>query len=163
MPGAEQHRYDADVVLTGQVVDRREAGGDATYTIHVDRVYRGSARAWQEVVTASQGSACGLSLTIGEPVLLLAGRRSGSDQLTSGGCGGSGGTTTAPAELGAGRPPGPAASPAAVAVLAKKLGWVAVTAELIVLGVVAVIVAELVVLVRTRHRRAKPSVPQSPA
>lgn len=112
LPGAEQHRYDADVVLTGQVVDRREAGGDATYTIHVDRVYRGSAKAWQEVVTASQSSPCGLSLTIGEPVLLL--------------------------------------------------GWVAVTAELIVLGVVAVIVAELVVLVRTRRRRARAAVSPSP-
>lgn len=104
--------YAAEVVLSGQIIDRREVDQTATYTIAVDRVYRGSATSYQQVVTPAHGGSCGLELPSTGPVLLLAGTRAdpfgtkpAPGQLVAGLCGGSSATDVIPAVLGPGRAP----------------------------------------------------------
>lgn len=63
----------ADVVLTGTMEKREEpaawksSADPATYTVTVDRVYKGAATSTQEVLTPVSGASCGLeNITLGD-------------------------------------------------------------------------------------------------
>lgn len=109
----------ADVVVSGDVVERREpprrpvmsSGDRATYVLQVRRVHAGQAREVLEVQTASSGASCGLELPASGPVLLYA-QRDDAGVLTASLCGGSRTATDAQAVAVAGEGRSPAAAPA---------------------------------------------------
>ncbi|NYG54310.1 hypothetical protein [Nocardioides perillae] len=76
--GLAQQLADADVVLAGTVTDvvrartDRPRQAEATYTLEVDRVWRGSTREVVEVTAPAASRTCGLALTQGRRYVLLA-------------------------------------------------------------------------------------------
>jgi hypothetical protein len=110
-----QARSHAHAVFLGDVVQRRvtHRTGTAVYVVKVSRVYKGKARATQEVVTPSNGGACGLELPETGRALFFA-YASGMGalrvdpapgQLASHLCSGTRTADQAPAAFGAGMPP----------------------------------------------------------
>jgi hypothetical protein len=102
----------SDVVFTGTLVERHEptvfpglssSSDPAVLVFDVDTVHKGTAAQRQGVETARSGASCGLELTQGREVLLLADRVDG--HLVASLCGGSRELTAGEQPLGAGRPP----------------------------------------------------------
>ena len=102
----------SDVVFTGTLVERHEptvfpglssSSDPAVLVFDVDTVHKGSVAERQGVETARSGASCGLELTQGREVLLLADRVDG--HLVASLCGGSRELTAGEQPLGAGRPP----------------------------------------------------------
>jgi len=85
---------DADVVFSGVLVKQQDSGKRATYTLDIERIYRGRvADTPVEVVSASRtGAGCGLGrLEMDSAYVVFATRSSGglvSGQLVSGQCSG---------------------------------------------------------------------------
>jgi hypothetical protein len=88
--GLSAHTKDADEVFTGVVADRAVAGTTVTYTVDVDRVYKGDLGAAQVTVTAdARPRRCGLPdlrrddayvfFTTGRVDALTTDRRSGTE------------------------------------------------------------------------------------
>lgn len=104
----------SDVVFTGTLVERHEptvfpglssSSDPAVLVFAVDTVHKGSVAERQGVETARSGASCGLELTQGREVLLLADRVDG--HLVASLCGGSRELTAGKQPLGAGAtPPG---------------------------------------------------------
>ena len=89
----EEYVDRADVVVGGRFVARDEPGrvvsslDPVTYTVEVDRVYRGAASAELEVLTAVSGASCGLEgIALGRPYLVYATYE--GTELWAGLCGG---------------------------------------------------------------------------
>lgn len=86
-PGLAQQVADADVVLAGTVTEVARARTDrprqaeATYTLEVDRVWRGPSREVVEVTAPAVSRTCGLALTPGRRYVLLASAQ-GADLAT---------------------------------------------------------------------------------
>lgn len=107
----------AQVVLSGEVLQRRADGPSATYVVAVRRVFKGAATPQEEVRSQASSASCGLELPSLGPVLLYARTttRYGTDpvargdQLVADLCGGSRPGSDLPAGLGAGTPPAPVA------------------------------------------------------
>jgi hypothetical protein len=115
-----EHLKNADAVFVGTVVEKMKGeqpsdgalvgAGRVVYTVEVDTVYKGEVPAVQQVVSNGNSAACGISLPVGEPVVVF-GTDSGDQeaaqqngQLFTHLCSGTG-RGTAPAEFGAGEPP----------------------------------------------------------
>jgi hypothetical protein len=101
----------AEVIFTGSIVGDRAWGDTRTYTVAVDRVYRGQVLTTQTVRTPTQGPACGLELPEAGPYLVLGYLKNG--ELWANSCGGTR-AGTPPAELGDGYPPQPGSAPTGV-------------------------------------------------
>jgi hypothetical protein len=117
----------ADVVFSASLVEIRTPAGEAwsstdpeRFIFEVDRVYKGEARVRQSVVTARDGSSCGLELAGEGPFLVFAQRdpdglasgTAGAGELHANLCGGS--RTLTPEStrsFGAGEPPSVGTSP----------------------------------------------------
>lgn len=130
----------AEVMFSGTVTGGRAIGGTRTYTVAVDRVYRGQVHATQAVKTPTQSPACGLELPEGGPYLVLGYLENGV--LWANSCGGTR-TGAPPADLGAGYPPQPGSSENPVV-------WVVLG------GVVLVLAATIIVPAVVRRRSAGP-------
>jgi hypothetical protein len=61
----------------GEVLERRVDGEDARYILRVEQVYKGDISNRVEIVTASNGAACGLEAPVGERLGLLLTRENG--------------------------------------------------------------------------------------
>lgn len=110
----------AGAVFTGEIVDRTgarkvksgQAFGAFTYTIEVDRVFKGAVAEVQKVVAGTSGAACGVVFPKEGPILVyghtgkgLGTGQTAPDEYWTGLCSGSSTTSTAPASYGAGAPP----------------------------------------------------------
>jgi hypothetical protein len=112
----------AGAVFTGEIVDRTGARmvksgqayapGSFTYTIEVDRVFKGSVTEVQKVVAGTDGAACGVVFPKEGPILVYGQTGKGlltgevaPDEYWTGLCSGSKTTSTAPTSYGAGAPP----------------------------------------------------------
>ena len=112
----------ADAVFIGEVVDRTGARtvksgqaygpGSFTYTIEVDRVFKGAVGEVQKVVAGTSGAACGVVFPKEGPILVYGHTGKGvstgqvaPDEYWTGLCSGSSTTSTAPAAYGEGTPP----------------------------------------------------------
>jgi len=101
---------EADAVFSGEVLRRsggRDGLGSVTYTVRVDRVFKGEVAAEQEVSSGAQSSACGIDLQARQRTVFFAssaGSASVPAMLNTDRCSGTweGGTA---AGLGVGRPP----------------------------------------------------------
>jgi hypothetical protein len=67
----------ADGAFIGTVLERRSEGGSAVYLFRVEQVYKGEIDNRVEVVTASDGAACGLEAEVGDRTGLLLTRGGG--------------------------------------------------------------------------------------
>ena len=70
-----EHRRQADAVFSGEVLERsggRDGVGSVTYTVRVDRVFKGEVAAEQEVLSGAQSSACGIELEAAQRALFFA-------------------------------------------------------------------------------------------
>jgi hypothetical protein len=65
----------ADAAVVGTVLERRQEGTEAVYRLRVEQVYKGNLDARVEVVTASDGAACGLAARVGDRLGLLLERK----------------------------------------------------------------------------------------
>ena len=65
----------ADGAVIGSVLERRQTAGAATYLLRVEQVYKGDIDNRVEIVTASDGAACGLEIGVGDRVGLLLDRK----------------------------------------------------------------------------------------
>lgn len=109
-------------VFTGEIVDRTGqrkvksgqayAPGSFTYTIEVDRVFKGAVAEVQKVVAGRSEAACGVVFPKDGPILVyghtgkgLATGQVAPDEYWTGLCSGSSTTSTAPASYGEGAPP----------------------------------------------------------
>jgi hypothetical protein len=86
--------------------------GSFTYTIEVDRVFKGAVAEVQKVVAGTSGAACGVVFPKEGPILVYghSGKGLGTgkvapDEYWTGLCSGSSTTSTAPASYGEGAPP----------------------------------------------------------
>lgn len=112
----------SDAVFTGEIVDRSdgrlaESGpvdviGSFTYTIEVDRVYKGEVAEVQQLVAGKSGASCGVVFPDRGPILVFgnAGKSTLSGtvepgQYWTGLCSGSETTSAVPASFGEGAPP----------------------------------------------------------
>lgn len=93
----EKYVDQADVVVEGTVVDRQpppprpvmSSGDPATYTVTVDRVFKGQAHATTAVLSADAGMSCGLErIRLGRRYLVFANQSHGRLWATL--CGGTG-------------------------------------------------------------------------
>lgn len=97
-----EHVDAADVVVLGTVVDRQgpplrpvmSSGDPATYTVEVERVFKGVVRPTVHVLSADSGASCGLEAEEGRRYMVFADRTRG--ELWAGLCGG---TATADPQL----------------------------------------------------------------
>ena len=133
----------AGVIFTGTLSQERTFGDTRTYTLAVDRVYRGQVLARQTVKTPAQGPACGLELSGAGPYLVLGYLQDGV--LWANSCGGTR-AGAAPASLGAGQPPVPdPASPAADGEASPGIGtWLPIVGFSLALTAAAVVGLSLV-------------------
>ncbi|MGH3938205.1 MAG: hypothetical protein ACRDTG_06160 [Pseudonocardiaceae bacterium] len=76
----------ADVVFTGQAIERDEAvgilagsGDPVTWTFAVDRLHKGAAQDEQEVVSARSEATCGIEFEVGTTYLVFASGQSSDD------------------------------------------------------------------------------------
>ncbi|MGZ8782742.1 MAG: hypothetical protein ACXWZB_04510 [Gaiellaceae bacterium] len=67
----------ADAAVIGTVLERRATDSTATYLLRVEQVYKGELDGRVEVVTAADGAACGLEVSVGERIGLLLDRTGG--------------------------------------------------------------------------------------
>ena len=122
--GTPQQRLDrSDAVFSGEIVDRTGkgvekvgknlyTGGNFTYTVAVDAVYKGDVAATQKVVAGTDGAACGITFPDNGPVLVfgtagggIIGGKVPPDQYGTNLCSGSKATAAVPAVFGEGEPP----------------------------------------------------------
>jgi hypothetical protein len=68
----------ADGAIVGTVLQRTESGQRATYLLRVEQVYKGDIENRVEIVTASNGAACGLEAGVGDRIGLLLEREGGA-------------------------------------------------------------------------------------
>ena len=68
----------ADGAIVGTVLERTESGQSATYLLRVEQVYKGDIENRVEIVTASNGAACGLEVGVGDRIGLLLEREGGA-------------------------------------------------------------------------------------
>lgn len=61
----------ADGAFVGTVLERSETGQSATYMFRVEQVYKGEIENRVEIVTPSNGAACGLEVGVGDRIGLL--------------------------------------------------------------------------------------------
>lgn len=122
----------ADAVFTGEIVERSGkrvdkvgknayTAGQFTYTIEVDRVFKGEVNKVQEIVAGTGESSCGVVFPEDGPILVFGTSTGGvgsgkvaPDQYGTNLCSGSQTTSSAPASFGEGEPPigaVPAAAP----------------------------------------------------
>ena len=108
-PEAELAQH-AEVIFTGTVVadETNQWRQTRTFTVAVDRVYKGEATATQVVSTHASGASCGLEISGPGPFLIFADREGST--LTANLCGGTR-AGSAPASMGAGHAPLPDAVP----------------------------------------------------
>ncbi len=142
-------RSEADVVLAGTLVGRREpllGGADAlaTLTFEVDTVYKGRATRRQQVRTPADGASCGLELEADRRYLVFA-TADGGGRLVAEQCGGATPVTQVAATW-SGRAPEPGGPSAGGSVLPAAGTLVAAS---LTVGTVAV-------LVRRRRRFTPP-------
>ena len=76
-PDLERDLPTADGAVVGEVLERRVQGGEARFVLRVEQVYRGDISNRVEVVTASNGAACGLEAAVGDRLGLLLTRENG--------------------------------------------------------------------------------------
>ena len=106
----DEHRRRADAVFSGEVLRRsggRDGTGSVTYTVRVDRVFKGEVASEQEVLSGAQSSACGIDLQAAQRAVFFAhgdASRSAPSGLRTDSC--SGTRAGDPGhDLGQGRPP----------------------------------------------------------
>jgi hypothetical protein len=78
--GAQAAR--ADAVFSGRVAERDwldDVLNSSTWTVAVDRVYKGQAQERQGIVTAASEASCGYEFVVGESYVVLAQRPEASD------------------------------------------------------------------------------------
>ena len=78
LPDARAALAQSDGAFVGRLVSRREADQRAILTFSVERTLKGSLGSTVEVVTASNGAACGIELRTGTRVGLVLDRRAGA-------------------------------------------------------------------------------------
>ena len=122
----QQHFRGADAVFTGEIVDRTgqrridygqaSGPGEFTYTVAVDRVFKGGVAETQEFVSGTDGASCGVvfpqdgSITVfGQIVKGQTGGQGEAPQYFTNLCSGSQTTSTGPTSFGDGAPPPTAA------------------------------------------------------
>lgn len=164
----------ADAVFTGEIVDRSgerwidygnaSGPGQFTYTVDVERVFKGEVSETQKFVSGTQSSACGAVFPKDGPILVfgLAGKgvatgKIASDQYSTGLCSGSYVPTSAPTGFGEGAPPPTSAGYDASAVQTDPdydMGQSAVPSWVLVAGVAFLVAAGLGLgLLVARRRR----------
>jgi hypothetical protein len=122
----ERQLASSDAVFTGMVTNRElggnRTGGTAVYTVEVDTVYKGTVVQRQEVVTPASSASCGVSLPVGDRVVIFASEESvlpndsaEAGQLSISQCSGSGTAMHVTSELGTGQPPSGETTPAGAA------------------------------------------------
>ena len=118
----QQHFRGADAVFTGEIVDRSgqrridygqaSGPGEFTYTVAVDRVFKGEVAETQEFVSGTDGASCGVVfpqdgsiMVFGQIVKGQSGGQGEAPQYSTNLCSGSQTTSTAPTGFGDGSPP----------------------------------------------------------
>ncbi len=92
--GLQAHVKGASTVFTGTVTDKQAGGRTLTYTVAVERVFKGSAPAEATLRTAAQKSACGLDTLVADRRYVVFGTKQG-DVIEVNSCGGTAQATTA--------------------------------------------------------------------
>jgi hypothetical protein len=77
VPDLQRDLPAADGAVIGEVLERRVDEGEARYVLRVEQVYKGDIENRVEIVTASNGAACGLEAAVGERLGLLLTREGG--------------------------------------------------------------------------------------
>jgi hypothetical protein len=118
----QQHFKWADAVFTGEIVDRTGqrridygqafGPGEFTYTVAVDRVFKGEVAETQQFVSGTDGASCGVVfprdgsiVVFGQIVKGQSGGQGQAPQYSTSLCSGSQTTSTAPTSFGDGAPP----------------------------------------------------------
>ena len=119
---SQQHFKWADAVFAGEIVDRSgqrwvddgnaSGPGQFTYTVEVDRVFKGEVAETQQFVSGTDGASCGVVFPKDGPILvfgqIVKGHGAGqgeAPQYWTGLCSGSQTTATPPTSWGDGAPP----------------------------------------------------------